>query len=543
MKLCLYHLADKLSGYNAYRCSIGLITASMPASRAIGASAEFRDLCVKNSERLIAICKGLIETDFSPWGVDLTSASSAWNFDFRTKRLIKDDLCKVEICYETRIQFVHRSAYDFFFGPEADKHSLWALREEDLGRLAVMTLSGARTLLRYGPMLFVGLSFQKHPNVSWLIALASQCMQHIGSSKTVNIFEWLDEARKDTGDWYGPERRSLSYSNFLSVEAEPSWAVESQFWEAACLVDGYLEARWDKFARAPHARAICSRMLCALHRVFMTIEDSTHERLLAFLEKTHVESASTGTEHIRKHDVSRDLDDCLLLASWDSSGAMDERHVMANLIDTAMDMHVQSHKQRRLSCNLSDPCMLLRKHNLFLGKNLLSPFRRDCLFLHIQVPIRTWCLPQSQLEFASHESDYSAHFRLLYLKRRADMPMPYGKHEKIWMVATDFVGGCCDVHVEKLGASLERPGDRFEDHRATYPVFLGTQDQFDTCLEEVNEEIWADKKGQLDAWQQLCMLACVKREFKDFWTLVTPETGELAQITLGSLLDTMVSPR
>lgn len=66
------------------------------------------------------------------------------------------------------------------------------------------------------------------------------------------------------------------------------------------------------------------------------------------------------------------------------------------------------------------------------------------------------------------------------------------------------------------------------------PTFLGTDDQFDSCIEEVKTEIWANRKGQLDAWQQLCMLACVKKDFKKFWNIVSPETHELAQITLES---------
>jgi hypothetical protein len=64
------------------------------------------------------------------------------------------------------------------------------------------------------------------------------------------------------------------------------------------------------------------------------------------------------------------------------------------------------------------------------------------------------------------------------------------------------------------------------------PTFVGTQAHFESCLEELKQELRINRKCQLDALQQLCMLAYVKTGFKRFWTIITPETHELAQIGL-----------
>jgi hypothetical protein len=42
------------------------------------------------------------------------------------------------------------------------------------------------------------------------------------------------------------------------------------------------------------------------------------------------------------------------------------------------------------------------------------------------------------------------------------------------------------------------------------------------CLQLLLDDIWADQEKQLDAWQQLYSLACVKKSFKHLW-IAKPE--------------------
>jgi hypothetical protein len=53
----------------------------------------------------------------------------------------------------------------------------------------------------------------------------------------------------------------------------------------------------------------------------------------------------------------------------------------------------------------------------------------------------------------------------------------------------------------------------------TYPRFEGTRTNLNSCLEMLVKEIWANEGGGLTAWQQLYMLACLKRWFGKYWEI------------------------
>lgn len=50
-------------------------------------------------------------------------------------------------------------------------------------------------------------------------------------------------------------------------------------------------------------------------------------------------------------------------------------------------------------------------------------------------------------------------------------------------------------------------------------AFEGTRADFEQCREVVLEEIWANDRCQLDSWQQLYLLACVKLYSETLWKI------------------------
>ena len=50
-------------------------------------------------------------------------------------------------------------------------------------------------------------------------------------------------------------------------------------------------------------------------------------------------------------------------------------------------------------------------------------------------------------------------------------------------------------------------------------TWFGTEAEFSTCLRSILDDIWANRGNQLDAWQQLYALACVKLWFKCMWKI------------------------
>jgi hypothetical protein len=117
--VCLFHLNERIwKRRSTLKRSIGLITATMPASRGIDSGEDFLASCLETSERIVAQCKGLIEV--SPRPRYLPGYLSTWTFNFRAKKLYPADKQAVAMCYEDKIQFAHRTAYDFFLATRAN---------------------------------------------------------------------------------------------------------------------------------------------------------------------------------------------------------------------------------------------------------------------------------------------------------------------------------------------------------------------------------------------------------------------------------------
>lgn len=55
--------------------------------------------------------------------------------------------------------------------------------------------------------------------------------------------------------------------------------------------------------------------------------------------------------------------------------------------------------------------------------------------------------------------------------------------------------------------------------RALEMAWIGTAADYSSCLQVILDDIWQDCDQQLDAWQQLYALACVKLWFKCMWRI------------------------
>jgi hypothetical protein len=486
---------------------------------------QFLAVCIRNSEHLVLLGKGLIEIGHAfhlMEGADLSS----WTFDFTTRKLSLIDLYKADMGWGHRIKFTHRSAYDFLFGhsTQSSGHSPWVLRGDDLDRLARLTLAGVNRILRYSPMVFTGTCDLVYPDLIATIS-AFGLVQSIGSGGKIDVLAWVDEIYRDIGIWYPSERRSIASSNFGMARTDPSWSVELAFWNSALAqIDGYLESRWDVLARHPHARAICSGMLRSYE--FNGLERATCARLLAFLNETSTGTATNALNHIASNEWCPHK--ICTQVSWDASSVMDECHVAADLMATAIDA-MERPKQQVLD-DLTDLFALLQRQKSFIGRLRLSSGSCERLVLHIQVPLQIAWNGLRVSGSAVEGLSYPTHFRLLCLVNRGEIP------RGCWASCTEDVVGQYNLELESLGALFESriAGDHgySEFFLLLSPTFVGTQAHFESCLEELKQELRINRKCQLDALQQLCMLAYVKTGFKRFWTIITPETHELAQIGL-----------
>jgi hypothetical protein len=526
-KLCLFHLDNRNWESERLRCLIGLITASMPASRAMTTCTEFIAICTRNSEHLVSLGKGLIETQYET-RFGLEEDLSAWTLDSATRKLSRSDLSEAEMCWSHRIQFTHRSAYDFLFGHEIQCSGCfpWKLRSDELHRLTRSTLTGVKILSRYSPMVFTRTWDLRYPNLLTSMRSAAELVESTGGGQQVDVMAWTDDMHSNIGIWYPSEWSSVASSESWAPGLDPSWSVELDFWHGSLSIDGYLESRWDVLARHPHARAICSGLMCRRAPRFDDSKVAPHARFLAFLDETSTETATNALEHIRRNEQIAHY--TFTQVSWDASGAIDEQHIAANLVAAAI--YAMEWPVRRI---LSDPTVLfalLRRQNTFIGRSSLSPGLHERFILHFQVPLHSVWQGLRAFGSAIGGLGYPTHIRLMCMLNHGEPLLTR------WTSCTEAVIGVFDLDLKSPDIMFNlydvRDPPPLSGHRTLFPTFLGTQVDFHCCLEEVKQEVWANKKDQLDAWQQLCILACVKRSFKHFWTIITPETHELAQISL-----------
>lgn len=522
LKLCFFHLDKEfwLCSRNEKHCLLTWITASMPQYRHIRTSEEFIASCIKNSENLIAQGKGLLEFGHYYHGYTL-SETSAWIFNARNNQFIPVDSDTMKFC-QRPIKFVHRSAHDFIFGLEEteDEQDRWRLTEKDIHKLFHWTLRGCEMLLRYLPLQIHDIRKFEH----WHPPCSFDCNSHLNiecitglvvdtKRRDEYIAEWLDRIYEMLPERFATQREVPLLSEACrawssKVDLSTTWRVERTFWVLAAKFDGYLISRWNRLAQHPHAHAICTSI------IFDTREIPNEYQNLLIEAKSKM--TTTVIAHI--HGWSEDQKWSI---SWDADGAMDEQYVMA-IMATEL-----SCRERRLK-TLAWDFIQARSQRVFMG---LFDIRFH-IPLHIQVPIHTARRWQFFSSSSASSGEEGMHLRLLcvapYDHRKA--PTVY---ETCWDEYGDLVDGVCDIHVELRGAAVVQ----IIDGHSRFYCFTGTKDQFYTCLEQVKNEIRANKDKQLSHSQQSHMLEIVEEFLICFWTIGTPRTLAPAAIIVNDDID------
>lgn len=521
MKICLFHLDTRFwrrIGNDEHR-SLGYITACMPDSEYMKTSEEFLDCCTRNSTRLIAQSKGLLELgdDHVPHG------TSAWLFDPSENRFFSVNETAMKLC-QRQVKFVHRSAYDFMLGLEGpgDEHSRWHLTKGDIDRFVEGALRGCETLIRFLP-LSIRNSWINHglddfgPPRSVDTMIFSEFVRIVvnlnGAKQDHIIGDWLDRiydmlpgrfATQRVAPLSPAARKAWSSKVNLSI----TWHIEKSFWVEAMLLDGYLESRLNKLVGHPHAGAICSTLLHWLslrNGLCPVLFNKCQNQLFA---EAGPAKAPPIIKHIRgSQEIQR-----LWTVSWDTTGGLDERYIMAN---------------RGKSLVAGASFMSDRNPRMFVGTTFLS-WPLQIQFSASSAPRgRSW---QSESPLSQLSVQGIKHIRLLSVAPLDDKKVCHIPYTN-WEVYEDLVDSVCDVAVEFREAVTVNIL-RSPSHNDRGPCFTGTRRQFVDCLTQVKDGVRANKNNQLSPSRQLSMLDLVQEHFEDHWTIITPETSELSEITL-----------
>jgi hypothetical protein len=512
LSLCLYHLNEAhWDDYPELIRSIGLITASLPTCQEISSTDEFLRACTRIADRLVAQWKGLVEIE---------DDYRSWQYQHQPLE-VQADLRNARTWSDHRIKFVHRSAYDFFFSPglsTTQSHIPWLMQDIRTERMARMTLSGLLVVLRQAaPIVDTGGEYT--PNTEDCAKIAIYAARGAGLELTVDFFEWLDDLH-------------ANFSTSL-IHMRRWWP---NFWKAASRdLSAYTESRWDRLMEESSARVTCAKIVVALFDDTMRVclhegnrvdLESVHRRLMVeghqpllrrlmeHLQKTSKRSTTASVVHT--HLIDPEYYGGPMLLSWRTSDTDNEEAVIATLGSAYYYSDSSTEPAREALALMYD--WGVYHGGVYRGPRNISPtFRTFCLPLQLHVSEhsgRGISMPPRYPANPNEPGIRSPRYRILCFAPCAISPeTPLGGLPMI---------GHFDLSTETADILSEFRGlPDADDHR--YPHFVGWVEEFDGCLELLVDDIWANDGGVLTAWQQLYMLACVKKWFKDLWNIRSVE--------------------
>jgi hypothetical protein len=394
----------------------------------------------------------------------------------------------------------------------------------DTGKMVHRTLGGLKSVLKLGPMVLDGCLASHYFNAG--VSDAATLVTSAG----IDLTSCWDDLHKNLPIWYSRKRTDTKFSTANKGSHRGDWEIEISFWDVHYAGFGYVVSRWNTLMQSPHAQLFCSTLLRRLFFLYffsleLDCKSMTNEkweewllwckRLIDVLSETPSgRGAVAATAHVRTQGYRPET------ISLDARAYVSDATVrtFSNLLQVTTHLFgLPSTPQ--VGVFGKELFALLRKYNVYLGVELTS---RNSFLSPLQI--------QTDWPFQTRPQQSDMCVRILCLAKNATtFRYDWVEDRKDEMPSKQYGDGVVslfDTRVESLEAL------RDAENPWVFPRFQGTQEYFSDCLEQILSRVRADERGQLDAWQQLYTLACVKTYFKDFWTIRTPETQWLALITL-----------
>ena len=207
---------------------------------------------------------------------------------------------------------------------------------------------------------------------------------------------------------------------------------------------------------------------------------------------------------------------CRIMLSWLGSSDLDQADTMQRLAG----IKSQAPFWPRISA-------LLESRNAWRGPQAVDG-NRQLVPLQLLLPntafMRWW--ESSQLPDASLPDGPLSSFRVICTHRKERINVSQIHQQQ--SVFQPVVVAMFDLTVTATKSLLSQKS-HWASHSGSGHVFalaespsmtwFGTEAEYSTCLRSILDDIWANRDNQLDAWQQLYALACVKLWFKFMWKI------------------------
>jgi hypothetical protein len=495
---------------------------------------DFREACDIVKHRIVAQGKGLLELrevegpDASAniylrqFGLCTLKDMSSGKPYYQSVRLSNSGiLLELE---PLSLGWVHRSAYDCILGDSSDvKHSWTNSMDED--KLLRDLLNAKLWLSCYYPSQHMSCYNGPVQQIASLVEIHGHNMRQ-------EVYQALDELH-DTiqASYYGRPCADMERSKFVKSknhhiynEARPL----RTFWLVVTSrgLGDYLLTRFDKIKSSGYVDIICSgllyfRSLVSLDtKILMPSLTLSLDHLLAGGSMGH----STIAARVSEEDLEWD-EQSRFCCSWIGNGKSSERRMVGDVLRIVWSFGVGSfylgHKAVREPRNGFPLDEAGFQRELFRLSDLwqihwgrgLAPQDRKYRPLSIQVPayVTAWNVEvQWAPELGSVADESLLNWRFICFDHKQDYARQYSSGDHM------SISACFDVKKDSNKALMRRYG-WIEKNKASVG-FVGTPETQAQCLQAILTEVWADADGQFDdGWQQLYMLACLKKHFDAFW--------------------------
>jgi hypothetical protein len=507
---------------------------------------DFREACDIVKHRIIAQGKGLLELreveglDASTniylrqFGLCVLKDMSSGKPYYQSVRLSNSGiLLELE---PLSLGWVHRSAYDCILGDLSDVKDSWT-DSMDEDKLLRDLLNAKLWLSCYYPAQHMSCYNGPVQQIASLVEIHGDTMRQ-------ETYQALDELH-DTmqSSYYGRSCADMEKSKFVRSknhhiykEAKPL----RTFWLVVTSrgLGDYLLTRFDKIKSSEYVDILCSgllyfRSLVSLDtKILMPSLTLSLDHLLAGGPMGHSNiAACLSEEDLEWDERSR------FCCSWVGNGNSSERRMVSDILRIVWSFGVGSfylgHKAAREPRNGFPLDEAGCQRELFRLSDLwqihwgrgLAPQDRKYRPLSIQVPayVTAWNVEvQWAPELGSVADESILNWRFICFDHKQDYGRQYSSGDHLSIFA------CFDVRNHSSQELMRRYG-WIEKNKASVG-FVGTPENQAQCLQAIQDEVWADTDGQFDdGWQQLYMLACLKKDFGAFWAVDEQAWDELCR--------------
>lgn len=520
--------------------SLSLI-ARVLQSDTTGSLDRFIDSCVRTEQQVVGQGQGLIEIVGRE--SRLNSEGGIWSLAQVAERGITQSRSHTStrqlFAYSRlHIQWVHRSAHDCIFGDAGESVAPWISTTDDR-ELRNETVKGLLWLAKHSPM--VGIWETGRPG-GFLETKLGELMQDIIPLTT------FDEGHKMVGElqeliisaFPGVDR--LSCRKQLQDVGTNEFPVLIELYPLLSFWQGVLHSGRssyiDRLVDKPFAAVVCSRLLSFFRLPVDEHNDYLISRSIDCISR-HLQpwpqgrTASADFLHNRQFGFRESLRfdkangrrismnfPCRIMLSWLGSSDLDQADTMHGLAG--------------IRCKVSPPdpswpriAALLEQRKLWRGPQAVDEHRQmvPLQFLLPNSAFVRWRASHQPLEGPVPDGPHSS-FRIVCTHRNervnvSQMYQPQLVFQPVVVATFDLslAATTCLLSQKSHWASSNYITHVYACTEGLDMTWFGTAADYSTCLRTMLDDIWADRDHQLDAWQQLYALACVKLWFKCMWKI------------------------